>query len=165
MISHRNVTCAHHKDWKFQIICSPTNYFIAQPKSEVYDFSHGQCKLVLRQSTDHKITPTKGATLGRRLLIETSNCFYFCPFTNCNTIQKLNKAWHVTVKFHLITQFFRHPQTTVKCPSFVLHFNVFRFSLKEIGNLLGRLAILTIDGFVKCSILEEADRRTSGQNV
>lgn len=60
-----------------------------------------------------------------------------------HTIQTPNKAWRDAIKFHLITQFFQHPQTTVKCPSFVLPSNVFRFSLKEIGNLLGRLATLT----------------------
>lgn len=39
----------------------------------------------------------------------------------------------------------------------------FRFSLKEIGNLLGRLAILTNEGFVQSCVLKAAtDRRTSG---
>lgn len=79
-----------------------------------------------------------------------------------HTIQTLNEAWRDAIKFHLITQRFQHPQTTVKCPSFVLPANVFHFSLKEIGNLLGRLAILTNEGSVRTVILKVTDRRTSG---
>lgn len=87
-------------------------------------------------------TATKGIKLRPRLLIETSNCFYFRPFMDYGSIQKPNKAWRNSTEFHLITQFFRHPQNNRKI-SFVLAsaWRVFRFSLKEIGNLLGRLAI------------------------
>lgn len=110
--------------------------FMIQGKSEFYHFLK-DCEIfeIIK-------TATKGNKLRPRLLIETSNWFYFCPFIDCGAIQKLNKAWHNSTKFHLITQFFRHPQNNRKISLCVARiFNVFRFSLKEIGNLLGRLAI------------------------
>ena len=158
-------TCAHHKDKNriivfynqkalkaseivLVIIC---HIYVKKKNSELIEsilllksnrnFMNFWGTLKFANNQSRKIA-TKDIKLRPRLLIETSNYFYFRPFMDYGSIQKPNKAWRNSTEFHLITQFFRHPQNNRKI-SFVLTlaWRVFRFSLKEIGNLLGRLAI------------------------